>query len=179
MLKLVMAVSKDHFVARGPDDDMGWTGEQDKKAFRLLTMVGGVMGAGRRTFDLLSRTVLQGRKLVCISREGEGYAYKPVEGWGGYEETLAQCPRMSLGHFACNYPGAWLIGGPTVAYEAVSACLIDEIHLCKVDEYIGAKRGDTPIPLWHALGQDWGKRFVRAASTKLDGVEVTCYRRKT
>lgn len=46
-LKLIMAVSADGFVSNGPDDHMDWTGPDDKKAFRLLTSVGGVLGAAQ------------------------------------------------------------------------------------------------------------------------------------
>ena len=64
-LKLVMAVSKDGFVSLGTNDDMLWTGPDDKRAFRLLTSVGGVLGAGRRTFEQLPR--LKGRRVICLS----------------------------------------------------------------------------------------------------------------
>lgn len=135
-LKLVMAVSKDGFLAMGPSDPMDWTGRDDKKVFKLLTSVGGVLGAGRRTFQLLPP--LKGRKVVCLStRKGmvqnlsarhaleAGPSADPMPQDAAYEMT------MSLGTFAFAHPGAWLLGGPTVAMEALGIGLLDEVHLCR------------------------------------------------
>lgn len=134
-LKLIMAISKDGFVSLGPDDDMLWTGPDDKRAFRLLTSVGGVLGAGRRTFENLPR--LKGRRVICLStRRGfiENVAARearqlpfldgPIPDDAAYEEML------TLGQFAYRYPDAWLIGGQTVALEALSLGLVDQVFLC-------------------------------------------------
>ncbi len=108
-LKLIMAVSADGFVARGPTDDMTWTGSTDKRVFRLLTSVGGVLGAGRRTFEQLPR--LEGRTVVLLSRNG-----------------------MALNDFCRLYPDAWLIGGQEVALEALQLNLVDQAFLCNSRE---------------------------------------------
>lgn len=108
-LKLVMAVSADGFVARGPTDDMTWTGSTDKRVFRLLTSVGGILGAGRRTFEQLPK--LEGRTVVPLSRNG-----------------------MTLTEFVSRYPDAWLIGGQEVALEALRLHLLDQAFLCRSRE---------------------------------------------
>ena len=118
-MRLLMAVSADGFLARGPDDDMRWTGRLDKKVFRLLTGVGGVCGAGSTTYDLME-TTLKGRTLFRLSRSGHD---------------------MGLRLFAEAHPSAWLIGGPTIAVEAFQRGLIDEVHL-----YRSEVKLDMPKP---------------------------------
>ena len=91
-MRLLMAVSADGFLARGPDDDMSWTGQTDKKLFRLLTLVDPLLLAGATTAKLLPK--LPGRTVVPLSRRG-----------------LALSDMQSV--------DGWLIGGPTVAQEAL------------------------------------------------------------
>lgn len=106
-----MAVSKDGFLAAGPDDAMRWTGITDKAIFRLLTLTSDQpILVGRRTAGMLPR--LHGRSIQMISRHnGRG---------------------LSLVDAAAKYPGAWLIGGPTVALEALKANLVTQVVLCRV-----------------------------------------------
>lgn len=136
-LKLVMAVSKDGIVSLGPEDDMLWTGHDDKRAFRLLTHSGGALGAGRRTFERLPK--LKGRTVVCLStRRGMVPNFEarriadlskcgpePVSSEAAYEST------MTLGQFAHANPDGWLIGGQTVALEALSISMLDLVVLCR------------------------------------------------
>jgi dihydrofolate reductase len=107
-LKLIMVVSADGFVSRGPDDDMRWTGKDDKRVFRMLTQVGtGFLGAGRKTAALMPP--LKGRTVVTLSH---------------------QLGHTTLGRFAHAYPGAWLIGGQTIALDALEHALVDEAYIC-------------------------------------------------
>lgn len=114
-MKLLMAVSKDGFVARSSDDDMSWLGAIDKAVFRILTGVGGVVGCSLKTAKLMPKQ-LPGRQIVHISR-----CYRP--------EILT----YSLAEFNRYYPGAWLIGGPTLAIAALANGYIKEVHLCRSD----------------------------------------------
>jgi dihydrofolate reductase len=137
-LKLVMVTSLDGIVALGPDDPMEWAGSEDTKAaFRLLTSVGGVLGAGRRTFERLP--VLKGRTVRCLSTrrgcvpnaetrkimEGPQIGNELVSEKVGYDET------MSLGNFYHTYSDGWLIGGQTIALEALAVNLIGEVFMCR------------------------------------------------
>lgn len=100
-MRLLLARSSDGFLARGPEDDMRWTGQSDKAAFRLLTLSNGndVLLAGSRTYDQMPR--LPGRTMERLSRDG-----------------------LTLELAAGAYPDAWLIGGPTVAAEALRRGLV-------------------------------------------------------
>ena len=69
-LRLIMAVSADGYLASGLNDDMSWTGQLDKTIFKLLTSVGGVVGAGHNTFWQLPH--LSGRRLVCLMDDING-----------------------------------------------------------------------------------------------------------
>lgn len=115
-MKLLMAVSADGYVARGPEDDMTWTGPTDKAVFRLLTM-GETVGAGRVTYNLMRNLKLKGRDLRLItSNPGAGY---------------------TLESFARNCPRSWLIGGHTVALSALDHNLLDHVYLSVVGVELG------------------------------------------
>ncbi len=106
-MRLLLAVSADGFLAKGPDDDMRWTGPVDKAIFRLLTLSNGndVLLAGSRTFDQMPK--LPGRQMERLSRDG-----------------------MTLEMAAGRWPDAWLIGGPTVAVEALKLGLVSRAFMC-------------------------------------------------
>ncbi len=128
-MRLIMAVSEDGFLARGHDDDMSWTVPLDKKLFRALTSVGGVLAAGRVTFELMPKKLDGGRTLFSLSRR-----------------------TCVLPGFALRHPGAWLIGGPTIAAVALKDGHIDEVHLIH-------NKGVSLISGIHVktLGEPWPK----------------------
>lgn len=110
-MKLVMAISKDGYVARGEHDTMQWTGSTDKALFKLVTLIGGgVVAAGCKTAAILP--ALEGRSVLALSR-------------GGY----------TLHDFAEEYPEGVLIGGQTVALEALELGLIDEVILMRLERF--------------------------------------------
>lgn len=105
-MKLLMAVSSDGYLATGPNDRMRWTGVTDKAIFRLLTLtVDRPIFAGWKTAQMMPP--LHGRVVHPLSRQGL---------------TLKAADEM--------YPESWLIGGPTVALEALRAKLVSQVILC-------------------------------------------------
>ena len=149
-MRLLMAVSRDGFLCRGPDDDMSWTGTTDKKVFRLLTGVGGVCAVGRVTRERTPRLELAGRKLLTLSR------YHP--------------DMHTLGWFASEHPDGWLLGGPTVAKRALDYNIVDEYHRCVIDDVdLGGGVPETDV-IRVGLGS------APVMLTRLDNVAVEVYR---
>jgi dihydrofolate reductase len=113
--KLLLAVSADGFLARGPDDDMRWTGRDDKAVFRLLTLTGkGPVLVGRKTAELLP--ALPGRTVHAISRGPKG---------------------ITLQEASWAHRDAWLLGGPSVAREALEANLVELAVICQSPAVLG------------------------------------------
>ena len=136
-MRLILAVSADGYLARGSDDQMEWTGSEDKLAFRQLTSVGGVCAAGSTTHALMPR--LPGRELIRLSR-------KPQEG------------SMGLGRLAYLHPDAWLLGGPTVALEAFQLSMVDEAFFCLNPTELGG--GIAEDLRWRMSSRFWRSRAV-------------------
>lgn len=151
-----MAVSRDGFMSRCPEDDMSWLGPDDKAAFRLLTGVGGVLGAGKATVRNMPER-LPGRTVLRLSRSG-----------------------MTLGDFAERYPGAWLLGGPELARFALLDDILDEVHLCRSDRLAQPlERGAWPdalTPLLTSRGQVLYK-WTKVLSTRVGDTTVENWRR--
>lgn len=157
MLKLILAVSADGYFARGPEDDMSWTSPADKRAFRLLTSVGAVCGVGSRTWRQMPD--LPGRRLVPISRSGlvlskasaAGKLSEALFGDGPVRADLAipTTQSLTLGRFAHLHPNGWLLGGPTVAQEALDCCLVDQVYLCRSSAVLHGEQ-----PAFKALYRD-------------------------
>ena len=106
-MKLLMAVSRDGFLATGPNDDMRWTGKMDKAIFKLLTLANDYpIFAGWKTAQMMPP--LHNRVVHPLSHAG-----------------------MTLESAAENYPSGWLIGGPTIALEALKLGLITQAILCR------------------------------------------------
>lgn len=140
-MRLLMAVSYDGFLAKGPTDDMSWTGAYDKAVFRLLTM-GQVVGAGRRTAEMLP--TLPGRRTIPLSSRGSHFL---VNG-----ETT-----RTLHEFRRQFPNPWLIGGPTVARMALDDDLLTEVYMCHSQAVLWEGMPDdispylTESPFWDQL----------------------------
>lgn len=114
MLKLIMAVSADGFVARGPDDPMNWLGPTDKGIFKLLTTQSSpsVLIRSRRT-ALAMPHALAGRDFVTVSRKGP----------------------LDLREAAKAYRDAWLVGGQELALAGIEAGLVSGAWLCVSQRY--------------------------------------------
>lgn len=157
-MKLILAQSQDGFLATGPKDDMKWTGPVDKSVFKLVTLLGGLCLAGRRTAVLLPN--LPGRTVFPLSRNP---GMVSVGGHGRRTLTLDKAHR----DFGEN---AWLIGGAEIAERALKAGYISQAVICTVPSVLG-----DGIP-FEIVG-DTLKRDFRSESMELAGITVTVWRR--
>jgi dihydrofolate reductase len=147
--KLILAASADGFLAKGPDDSMRWTGRADKALFKMLTTSGGVLVGGRRTVEQMPP--LQYRTLLPLSRDtARGI-------------TLDQAHSM----FNDDLKSAWLIGGPTVAMEALKKGLVSRVYL----NWVAHELGDgIPVqPLLDLMPQQ------PTYLSEIDGVRAAVY----
>lgn len=132
-LRLIMARSADGFVARGPKDDMKWTGRVDKAVFKILTLQGDQkLAAGRVTFEQLPP--LPGRKVYCLSTRGQF--------------TLDDLEVASHKRDFC------LIGGQTVALQALRRGMVQQATIVCSDRYLykGIRDKVTPWLNEHCHG---------------------------
>lgn len=110
-MKLLMAMSKDGYLAKGPEDDMKWTGSVDKRLFWLLTQFSEEPTLiGRRSAELMPD--LPGRHLVKLDSTN-------------YTLDLAMA----------RHENAVLIGGPTLAMKAIAKGMISTacIMVCSTE----------------------------------------------
>lgn len=99
-LNLVMAVSANGFLAKGPKDDMSWTGPEDKALFRLLTSQNTrLLLAGRRTADCMPSLLPDPNRTVMRISRKDG---------------------RSLDAAVHALQGGWLLGGPDLAEQALA-----------------------------------------------------------
>ncbi len=102
---------------------------------------------------------LPGRTLHKLSR------VRPRSGWFLHE-------------FAEKHSDAWLLGGPTIAREALSAGLVDEVHLCRVGTALGGGMLMDDYLYPHISGEDFPfVSQVPVASTD-DLLTVQTYRKR-
>lgn len=178
-MRLILAVSADGHLARGPEDDMSWTGLTDKRLFRLLTLVGSVCVAGSRTW--LQMPKLGGRLVLPLSREHGRVLDHP----DGRQEAA-----MSLGKAFYRFPDAWLLGGPTVAMEALEANLVDQVYLCRAENAVlhEAQAAFQPDPAYRDVVSPWlmsrgeagnaGTPWARRQRIQFDGTTVDVWSRR-
>lgn len=144
-MRVLLATSADDLVAKGPDDDMRWTGSADKQIFRLLTSIDTdtPLLAGSTTARMMPN--LPGRRVLGISR--------------GSTLTLEKAHEL--------FPQAWLIGGLTVVLAAIDAGMVDKVYLSVVPEFL--EEGISAAPL---LGR---MPLVPAQMFQLYGLKLNVY----
>ena len=108
-MKLILAVSRDGWFCRSPDDRLEWLGREDMALFRALTSTDSGMCLVSQKTRALMPEELPGRTLYTMGR------------------THLKC-------FKPTQPG-WLLGGPTMAHACLDAGLVTEAHICHSDRY--------------------------------------------
>ena len=160
MFRIIMAVSADGYVAREENDKMLWLGETDKSIFRILTGVGGVIGASVKTKALMPEK-LEGRSFRVLSRGGP---------------TLIDFYNYSTNKVDRAY---WLIGGQILVMSALTyerENLVSEVHICRSNRFAfpadvakATKDKITPFLEGH-------RKWHLAMITKVADVKVECWR---
>ncbi|KFH18455.1 hypothetical protein ELZ19_06970 [Brucella abortus] len=167
-MRLVMATSRDGWMARRADDDMSWLGATDKAVFRILTGVDGTVAVGSRTAEHMPRT-LGGRRVLVLSASGR----RAFQSWGTLED------------FHRVHPDGWLIGGPSLALLALERGYVDEVHLCRSDRFAfpdpEARAVEDVVTPWlseRSEGLFHREGWRREMETTLLDVTVECWRRR-
>lgn len=165
-MKLLMAISSNGYAARGPVDDMKWTGPDDKAVFRLLTSTGDLLAASAQTVDQMPH-VLEGRgRLYALSRDFR--------------------KGVSLEDFASIGQNAWLLGGPSLGIYALKHGFVDRVFLSIVPTEINSATYPLAIPdrirpYLESRQQNDGRFFwwTQSARLSLGSVNVECWTRET
>ena len=155
-LQQVLAVSADGYVAKGPDDDMRWTGPADKAVFRMLTFTGNAkLGVSRRTGAMMPG--LPGREVVTITRD---------------PRTKNE---MTLEQFARHNHKGWLIGGQELCMAAMNASLLSDLWVVRNDRALGPELDYRKEPgIRFALDDILKQGYEKAMTTRVqaEGREV-------
>ena len=98
-MNLIMAISRNGYVARSASDDMSWTGPVDKAVFKLLTSTHPVLAVSAKTLEYMPKSLPGRGKLYALSTD-------PRRG-------------VSLEDMTRIAPDAWLLGGQEIALYAL------------------------------------------------------------
>lgn len=129
---LVMALTADGKIGRGPEDFPDWTGREDKRRFKEVTLAAGVVIMGSKTYDVIGKP-LPGRKNIVLTRKAQRWSSSQSLVFTGEspEELLAGLERQ-------GYQTVVLAGGATINSIFAEKNLIDEIQITYVPLIFGA-----------------------------------------
>ena len=129
---MLMAVTADGMIGRDAQDFPDWTGREDKRMFREITLKAGVLIIGSRTYDTIGRP-LPGRKNVVLTRNPQRVSESPDLVFTDREpqQLLADLEKE-------GYTQVVLAGGSVVNYLFASQGLIDELFITYVPKTFGA-----------------------------------------
>lgn len=129
---MLMAVTADGMIGKNAQDFPDWTGRDDKRMFREVTMKAGVLIIGSRTFDTIGRP-LPGRKNVVLTRNRQRISESPDLVFTDREPQRILADLEKEG-----FTQAVLAGGSIVNYLFASRGLVDEIYITYVPKIFGA-----------------------------------------
>lgn len=110
-MNLIMAISRNGYVARSASDDMSWTGPIDKAVFKLLTSTHPVLAVSAKTLEYMPKSLPGRGKLYALSTD-------PRKG-------------VSLEDMTRFAPDAWLLGGQELALYALKNGFVTKAYLCR------------------------------------------------
>ena len=128
---LLMALTVDGKIARGPEDFPDWTGSEDKRLFKNTTLKAGVLIMGSKTYDTIGKP-LPGRKNIVLSRDKSRVS--------SHEDLVftSKNPREVLSELRREgYETVVLAGGSQINTLFARDDLIDEIHVTYVPRVFG------------------------------------------
>jgi dihydrofolate reductase len=128
---LLMAVTVDGMIARASNHFPDWTGREDKRMFKEVTLEAGVVIMGSKTYDTIGRP-LPGRKNVVMSRDKSRISRHENLVFTG------ESPRDLLADLRREgFSVVVLAGGSRINTIFARDDLIDEIHLTYVPQRFG------------------------------------------
>lgn len=128
---LLMALTVDGKIARGPEDFPDWTGTEDKRMFKDSTLKAGVLIMGSKTYDTIGKP-LPGRKNIVLSRNQTRVSQ--------HDNLVftSKRPRDILAELQQEgYKTVVLAGGSQINTLFARDDLIDEIHVTYVPRIFG------------------------------------------
>lgn len=129
---MLMAVTADGMIGKNALDFPDWTGREDKRMFREITLEAGVLIIGSRTFDTIGRP-LPGRKNIVLTRNPQRVSEPPDLVFTDRE------PRRIIADLeAEGFRHAVVAGGSIVNYLFASQGLVDELYITYVPKTFGA-----------------------------------------
>ncbi len=128
---LIMAMTADGKIARHSAHYPDWTGREDKRMFKRLTLEAGVVIMGSRTYETIGRP-LPGRLNVVMTRRPERFQKAPNL------RLTADLPETILTQLAAQgHHTAALTGGATINALFARARLIDEMIITIIPKVFG------------------------------------------
>ena len=120
---LLMALTADGMIARGPSHFPDWTSRQDKAMFKKVTQKAGVLIMGSRTYDAIGKP-LPGRKNIVLTRNKQRRSTHP-----DLEFTDSKPAELVDRLQREGFTEVILAGGATINTLFARQGLIDEIQV--------------------------------------------------
>lgn len=118
-MDLIMAQSQDGYFAKDENDNMKWTGKQDKEVFKLITSIGNTnLLCGLNT--AYNMPELKNRKVWAVRSKNAGWLVN--DGHLINEITFGQINNKMFNN-------AKVIGGPTLAKAVIDAGYINYAYI--------------------------------------------------
>jgi dihydrofolate reductase len=128
---LLMALTVDGKIARGPEDFPDWTGTEDKRMFKNSTLKAGVLIMGSKTYDTIGKP-LPGRKNIVLSRNKSRVSrHENLVFTSKKPQEVISALRKE------GYKTVILAGGSQINTLFARDDLIDEIHVTYVPRVFG------------------------------------------
>jgi len=166
---LLMALTLDGKIGKGPDHFPDWTGKEDKKLFMQLSKQAGVLVMGSRTFDTIGSPLPDRKNIILTGNK------KRVSHWDNLVFTDNPPRRILEDLRQEGYSQVILAGGATINSIFAREKLIDEIVVTISPKIFGtgislfAEGISMELELLHTekLGKDLIQAHYKVAKTEM------------